>query len=111
MRWWKGLPSTSFHVSAPLKILALPSMKLKEFSFLFRTAVENGAGMALAKTGALRPFLTKAEAYRLYGRSDVDRWIAEGLLHPNTRKLIDREKLAQVAAASNRVTYLPTAER
>jgi len=73
--------------------------------------------MALAKAGAMPTFLTKAEAYRLYGRSDVDRWIAEGLLHPaadcgkNQKKCIDREKLAQVAAASNRVTYLPTAER
>jgi hypothetical protein len=92
-------------------------MKLKEFSELLRTAVESGTAKALAKANALPEFLTKAEAYRQYGRSDVDRWLAEGLLHTaadrgkNQKKCIDRKKLEAIAAASNRKTYLPVAER
>lgn len=92
-------------------------MKLKELSDLLRTAAEEGAGKTLSQIVVFPVFLTKAEAYRLYGRSDVDRWIAEGLLHPaadrgkNQKKCIDRKKLEAVAAASNRITYLPVAER
>jgi hypothetical protein len=92
-------------------------MKLKELSDLLRTAVEQGVGKTLSQTVVLPAYLTKAEAYRLYGRSDVDRWIAEGLLHPaadrgkNQKKCIHREKLEAIAAASNRITYLPVADR
>ena len=53
---------------------------------------------------------SKTQAYQLYGRSTVDRWISEGLIKVN-RKKIDRAKLEAVAAASNRRTYLPVADR
>lgn len=85
-------------------------MKLKEFSELLRTAVETGVGKTLSKTAVLPETMTKAEAYRLYGRSQVDRWITEGLLSTH-QKRIDREKLEAIAASSNRITYLPVAER
>ncbi|WEA01742.1 hypothetical protein [Mucilaginibacter sp. SJ] len=53
---------------------------------------------------------TKAEAYRMHGRSIIDRWIAEGLLNV-INKRISRKQLQRIAARSNRQTYLPVAER
>ncbi|MBB5440627.1 hypothetical protein HDC92_004330 [Pedobacter sp. AK017] len=61
--------------------------------------------------------LTKAEAYRRFGRSYVDRWIKEGLIvlisanGKTTKKCIDKNQLEAIAAASNRISYLPVRER
>lgn len=92
-------------------------MKLKELSFVLHEAVSKGTDEALQIANALPDTLTKAQAYRIYGRCDVDRWIQEGLIHPvrkqncNSKKFIDRLKLEAVARASNRSTYLPVADR
>jgi len=53
---------------------------------------------------------TKAEAYRMYGRSIIDRWISEGLVTVIDKR-ISRKQLERLAARSNRQTYLPVAER
>ncbi|NRF37575.1 hypothetical protein [Pedobacter foliorum] len=64
-------------------------------------------------SGQVPDTLTKAEAYRLYGRDHVDRWCKENLIHPvvqagsGKKKFIDRLKLEAVARANNRVTALP----
>jgi hypothetical protein len=92
-------------------------MTLKELSHLFKNAVSEGAEKALNQSGGLPGTYTKAEAYRLYGRSDVDRWLAERLIIPAIKNgtvskiHLDRIKLERVAASSNRITYLPVAER
>lgn len=92
-------------------------MKLKDLVHLLKNATEHGVSNALEHSGQLQEQLTKAEAYRLYGRGDVDRWISEGLIEPTTgkvessRKCLDRARLETIAASSNRITYLPTAER
>jgi hypothetical protein len=92
-------------------------MELKDFTRLLKTAVLEGAAIALAKNGGMPAAYTKAEAYRLYGRSDVDRWITEGLITPaiaagkSSGKCIDRVKLEGIAAASNRITYLSADQR
>ena len=84
---------------------------------LLLSIVNDSVSKTLSESGSQQERITKAEAYRLYGRSQVDRWIAEGLLKPvRERKYIsksgiDRAKLEQIAAASNRITYLPVAER
>jgi hypothetical protein len=85
-------------------------MRSNELISILRNAIEQGAEKALAACGALPDRITKAAAYRLYGRTNVDRWLQEGLIGINN-KFFDRKKLAQVAAASNRITYLPVAER
>ena len=52
--------------------------------------------------------LTKAEAYRLYGKDKVKLWCKENLIHPvgvlgsGKKKFIDRLKLEAVARADNR---------
>jgi hypothetical protein len=91
-------------------------MKLKEFITQLKDAVQEGAEKALSHCGVQQVSCTKAEAYRLFGRSDVDRWIAGGLLTPiahtgKVSKMIDRTQLERVAAASNRHSYLMVAER
>ncbi|MEJ5993257.1 hypothetical protein WG904_02410 [Pedobacter sp. Du54] len=92
-------------------------MKLKELVILLKNAAATGTTKALAECGQLAGQITKAEAYRLYGRGSVDRWISEGLIKPsattskNPSKCLDREKVEAVAASSNRNTYLPVAER
>jgi len=92
-------------------------MKLKELSSLLKMAVTAGADKAVAAIGPLKDRLTKAEAYRLYGRYNVDRWLSEGLIKTTSvnasisKKTIDRKKLEFIAESSNRVTYLPVAER
>lgn len=91
-------------------------MKLKELSSLLKTAVIAGANKALV-TCPSKGRLTKAQAYRRFGRYNVDRWLSEGLIQltlvgPSiSKKTFDREKLEVIAASSNRVTYLPVAER
>lgn len=86
-------------------------------STLIREAVSEGTDKVLADAGLPEAWVSKAEAYRLYGRSQVDRWIAEGLFAPKGRQRftvpsrISRERLEAIAAASNRHTYLPQAER
>jgi hypothetical protein len=92
-------------------------MKLKEFSFLLKDAVIGGTDEALAASGQLPDTLTRAQAFRLYGRTDIERWISEGLIHPvkqrdnSSKKFIDRLKLESVARAAGRTTDLPVSER
>ena len=49
---------------------------------IIKITAELGAVIALIKTGKLRPYLKKSEAFRLYGRSNVEHWIEEGLITP-----------------------------
>jgi hypothetical protein len=91
-------------------------MKLKELFNLLKNATEQGTNNALAESGYFQDQLSKADAYRLFGRGNVDRWISEGLISPsetktNSRTCLDRKKLEAIAANSNRTTYLPVAER
>lgn len=90
---------------------------LKEMFLLVKQSAWSGAETALEKNTTLSDKITKSEAYRRYGRTNVDRWFQEGLLEPavtadkKSQKCIDRKKLEAIAAASNRITYLPVAER
>lgn len=47
---------------------------------LLAEAAEMGARAALSRIGKLRPYLKKSEAYRLYGRRNVEAWVNEGLV-------------------------------
>ena len=53
-----------------------------QLRFLLEQAAAMGAQLALSRAGKLRPYLKKAEAFRLYGRNDVEHWIEEGLITP-----------------------------
>ena len=49
---------------------------------IIKITAELGAVIALIRTGKLKPYLKKSEAFRLYGRSNVEHWIEEGLITP-----------------------------
>ena len=85
-------------------------MKRNELVLLFTRSAAAGAAKALAKCGNQPKAVSKSQAYRVYGRSDVDRWLAEGLIHA-VKNRIDKAALERVACRSNRITYLPVAER
>jgi len=85
-------------------------MKRNELVLLFTRSVATGAAKALANCGNQPKAVSKSQAYRVYGRSDVDRWLAEGLIHA-VKNRIDKAALERIASRSNRITYLPVAER
>lgn len=90
-------------------------MRTKELSIFLRNAVENGASTVLMETNVVPELITKSQAYRLYGRCNVDRWILEGILkaisNKTTQILLDHAQLEVIAASSNRITYLQVVER
>jgi hypothetical protein len=85
-------------------------MKPNELIGLFAAAAVAGANEVLATERVLPEMISKSEAFRRYGRTNVDRWIAEGLISP-LGTTISRAELETVSASSNRLTYLPVAER
>jgi len=85
-------------------------MKLQELIFLLKNAVAESTANAVFSTDIAGEQLSKTEAFRVYGRSNVDRWISEGLIKISNKK-IDRSTLEAVAASSNRATYLPVTDR
>jgi hypothetical protein len=60
------------NIDIPPRLLAL----------IISRAAEMGAVVAMAKTGNVRPYISKNEAFRLYGRKNVERWIDDGLVTP-----------------------------
>lgn len=85
-------------------------MKLTELINLLNNATAEGAGTVLSASGIMQDQLSKSDAYKIYGRSNVDRWLSENLIKISNRR-INRLMLEAIAASSNRVTYLPVAER
>jgi len=49
-----------------------------QLKIIIQEAAEMGAVIALTKTGKLKPYLKKSEAFRRYGRANVEKWIAQG---------------------------------
>lgn len=91
-------------------------MKYMELATLLKNAAEQGTANAIKEERPVPDQLTKANAYRLYGRSNVDRWLHEGLISAQqptdtSQIFLDRSELEAVAASSNRITYLPVADR
>jgi hypothetical protein len=72
---------------------------------LLTYAAELGAISALIRVGKLKPYLKKSEAFRLYGRANIERWIDRDLLKPrkdgndSAAWRISRLELASVAMA------------
>lgn len=54
----------------------------QHLQLLLQEAAEMGAKMALIKTGKMKRYLKKAEAFRLYGRKNVEQWIGERVITP-----------------------------
>lgn len=84
-------------------------MKTEEIIHLLKKSALAAAERHIPKHAIPRS-INKATAYRLYGRTNVDRWIAESLIQPKG-KLLNSEQLAKIADTNNRITYLPVQER
>lgn len=80
-------------------------------------AAEMGANTALAKAGLITPYISKSQAYKMYGESVVDRWIKAGLINPkkdgnhSSKWRISRQEIEAVAKANNRPSYAMVKER
>jgi len=90
----------------------------KQLSFIFQSAVKAGSEKCLRDGGLLGHHLSLSQAYALYGRTNVDRWLTEKLISTidcvdsvSGKKTICRSSLEAVAFKSNRISYLPVAER
>lgn len=93
----------------------------KHLKDLLADAVEIGFKKGLM-TGTvsetkLKPYISKKQAYNLYGRTIVDRWTKEGLVKEikdgdNSSTIrIDRIQLEIIAKSSNRSSFITTEER
>lgn len=95
----------------------MPYIDMIQYRQDISRAVEIGVERALGKLGLVKTMLSKQDAYRMYGRSNVERWIKERLIHPvkdgdkSAKWRIDRSEIEIVAMTSNRHTYLTTEER
>ncbi len=82
-----------------------------QFQELIANAVNIGYQKALVENGQLKAYLSKADAYRKYGRRQVDRWIREKLVTKvkdgtNSSSIrLDRTELETVAMTSNRMSW------
>lgn len=66
----------------------------------------------LTMSGSLKPFISKSEAYRMYGRGKVDKWISEGHLSigqdevgTSSKMRINRNEIEALAQADDLVQY------
>lgn len=75
-------------------------------------AAEMGALLALIRTGQLKPYLNKAEAFRLFGRAKVEHWIEAGLVTPrkdgdhSAAWRLERLELEALSRAEQLLRYL-----
>ncbi|MFD2964362.1 MULTISPECIES: hypothetical protein [Olivibacter] len=83
-----------------------------QLGLLLRDAAEMGAKLALAKTGRIKPYLNKSEAFRLYGRKNIEHWIGQGLItsrkdgnHSATWR-IDRMEAEAILKSLNAIRHL-----
>lgn len=83
----------------------------KELSFIIKKSVKAGVNLALTELGMKKAYFSKAEAYRVYGRKLVDRWLREKLIKrvkdgTNTSNIrLSRIELEAVAMTSNRMSW------
>ena len=103
---------------APWYLGQVCDMNLEDLTCLFKVSVARGAGKAIAENGTLACRLTKAQAYSLYDRTVIDRWILDELLVPcptgtgiTYKTLFDNKTLETYAASSNSIPCLQVADR
>ncbi|MGJ1236351.1 MULTISPECIES: hypothetical protein [Sphingobacterium] len=78
---------------------------------MLKDAAKLGAQEALVQANIVPGYIAKSKAYKLYGRTNVDRWMREGIVHfhqdiPNAKCLLLVTDLAAVAASQSLVQYI-----
>lgn len=79
---------------------------------VLRTIAKLTATEMLAQTGGIKPYMSKAEAYRKYGRGVVDKWISEGYLSlsqdeigSSSKMRINRSEIEALAEADDLLQF------
>jgi hypothetical protein len=83
-----------------------------QLKLIIREAAEMGALQTLTRTGKLKPYLKKSEAFRKYGRANIENWAKNGLI--TIRKdgdhsavwRIDRLEVEAIVKSFNLLRYL-----
>lgn len=92
-------------------------VSLTHFHAMLLEAAEISAMKVLIELGHLKPYISKSEAYKMYGRANVDRWVQEGLVNlikdedHGAKIRISRIEIEATAKASNRITYRSVLKR
>lgn len=87
------------------------TLQAYEIRRIMADSMELGVKKTLVELGLLTPYLTKQQAYKMYGRALVDRWIKEKLVTKvkdgtNTSSIrLSRMELEMVAKTSNRMSW------
>ncbi|WP_185214082.1 hypothetical protein [Sphingobacterium mizutaii] len=87
-------------------------LTLLQLQTLLSYAAEMGAKLALSKTGHIRPYLKKSEAFKRYGRKNVEHWIGLGLITPrkdgnhSAAWRIERMEIEAVSKSREAMRYL-----
>ncbi|WP_295675919.1 hypothetical protein [uncultured Mucilaginibacter sp.] len=93
------------------------TLELYELSNLLTDAAELGAKQMSIAAGLTPPFYSASQAYKLYGRKLVERWVEENLIKPckdgdrNHNLRYDSLRLEALAKSSNRIAYFTNIEK
>lgn len=58
------------------------NLTIDQLRRLIEYSAKMGAKVILSKSGEVKPYLKKSEAFKKYGRKNVEHWIREGLITP-----------------------------
>jgi len=78
---------------------------------LLKAQAELGGLVALKAAGNIKPYLSKLEAGKIYGRTQVQSWLDAQVItprqdEPGKRLRLDRVELASVAASQSLIQYI-----
>ena len=79
---------------------------------IIAAAARLGSTHALIQSSRIKPYMKKSEAFRQFGRKNVERWIAQGWITPrkdgdaSAAWRIDRMEIEVLAAAIGLQQYL-----
>ena len=66
-------------IVARCRYMEIPTFQLEQILSL---GAELGSVTTLIQSGRLKPYLKKSEAFRLYGRKNIEQWIERGVVTP-----------------------------
>ncbi|SEO09783.1 hypothetical protein SAMN05192574_105292 [Mucilaginibacter gossypiicola] len=90
--------------------MEISRIQLEKF---MQQVAELAAITTLVKAGLLRPYLKKSEAFNIYGRKNIERWLEQGLITPrkdgdhSAAWRLDRVELETIARAISIYYCLP----
>lgn len=84
----------------------------QQLKIIIQEAAEMGAILALTQVGKLKPYLKKSEAFRKYGRANIENWVQNGLItirkdgNHSAGWRIDRSEVEAIAKSVILLRYL-----